>query len=196
MSLAPDNPHWDTKKQMKQQTDAKERITSHSDEVISTLYTTREGTKGCRKHSQEAQGLGGMQSHATSQQTVNEEFELCCREIMKRMVIEEVDERFKYIIRPLQRRLRDLGPDPGYTTENWMACLRNLAVPSVYRGKDPIQETLRRSEPPQELDQASWTKFVEGLMEELNTVLREVTITPEKKRQTSSFVDQYKKEPE
>jgi hypothetical protein len=33
-------------------------------------------------------------------------------------------------------------------------------------------------------------------MEELNTVLREVTITPEKKRQMSSFVDQYKKEPE
>jgi hypothetical protein len=66
----------------------------------------------------------------------------------------------------------------------------------VYQGKNPIQETLRRSEPPQELDQASWTKFVEGLMEELNTVLRKVTIAPEKKRQMSSFVDQYKKEPE
>jgi hypothetical protein len=112
------------------------------------------------------------------------------------MAIEEKDERFIYVIRPLQRRLRDLGPDPGYTTENWMACLRNLALPLVYRGKDSIQETLRRSEPPQELDQASWTKFVEGLMEELNTVLREATITPEKKRQTSSFVDHYKKEPE
>jgi hypothetical protein len=66
----------------------------------------------------------------------------------------------------------------------------------VYRGKDSIQETLQRSEPPQELDQASWTKFMEGLMEELYTVLREATITPEKKRQTSSFVDHYKKEPE
>jgi hypothetical protein len=33
-------------------------------------------------------------------------------------------------------------------------------------------------------------------MEELNTVLREATITPEKKRQTSSFADHYKKEPE
>jgi hypothetical protein len=152
MSSAPDNPHWDTKKQMKWQTDAKERITSHSDKVISTSYTARNGTKGCRKHSQEAQGLGGMQSHATSQQTVDEKFELCHREIMKRMVIEEVDERFKYIIRPLQRRLRDLEPDTGYTIENWMACLQNLAVPSVYRGKDPIQETLRRSEPLQELD--------------------------------------------
>jgi hypothetical protein len=64
-----------------------------------------------------------MQSHATSQQTVDEKFELCRREIIKRMVIEEVDKRFKYIIRPLQRRLRDLGPDPGYTIENWMACL-------------------------------------------------------------------------
>jgi hypothetical protein len=65
----------------------------------------------------------------------------------------------------------------------------------VYQGKDPIQEILWRSEPPQELDQASWTKFVEGLMEELNTVLREVTIMPKKKRQASLFVDQYKKEP-
>jgi hypothetical protein len=37
---------------------------------------------------------------------------------------------------------------------------------------------------------------MEGLMEELNTVLREATITPKKKRQTSLFVDQYKKEPE
>jgi hypothetical protein len=33
-------------------------------------------------------------------------------------------------------------------------------------------------------------------MEELNTVLREATIMPEKKRQTSSFVDHYKQEPE
>jgi hypothetical protein len=33
-------------------------------------------------------------------------------------------------------------------------------------------------------------------MEELNTVLREVTITPEKKRQMSSLVDHHKKEPE
>jgi hypothetical protein len=181
---------------MKWQTDVKERITSHSDEVISTSYTTREGTKGCQKHSQDAQGLDGMQSHATSQQTVIDQDELRCRRIAKRMAIEEKDEIFIYVIRPLQRRLRDLGPDPGYTTENWMACLRNLALPLVYQGKDSIQETLRRSEPPQELDQASWTTFMEGLMEELNTVLREATITPEKKRQMSSFVDHYKKEPE
>jgi hypothetical protein len=137
-----------------------------------------------------------MQSHATSQQTVDEEDELHCRKIMKRMAIEEVDKRFRYVIRPLQRRLRDLGSDPGYTTKNWMACLQNLALPSVYQGKDSIQEILQRSEPLQELDQASWTKFIEGLMEELNTVLREATIMPEKKRQTSSFVDHYKKEPE
>jgi hypothetical protein len=123
MSLAPDNPHWDTKNQMKQQTDIKECITSHSDEVINTLYTTREGTKGCQKHSQDAQGLGGMQSHATLQQTVNKEEELHHRRIIKRMAIEEVDKRFRYVIRPLQRRLRDLEPDPGYTTKNWMTCL-------------------------------------------------------------------------
>jgi hypothetical protein len=117
---------------MKRQTDAKEHIISHSDEVISTSYTTREGTKGCQKHSQDAQGLGGMQSHATSQQTVNNQDKLHHRRIAKRMAIEEKDKRFIYVIRPLQRRLRDLGPDPGYTTENWMACLQNLALPLVY----------------------------------------------------------------
>jgi hypothetical protein len=123
---------------MKWQTDVKERITSHFDEVISTSYTTREGTKGCQKHSQDAQGLGGMQTHATSQQTVIDQDELRRRRIAKRMAIEEKDERFIYVIRPLQRRLRDLGPDPGYTTENWMACLQNLALTSVYQGKDSI----------------------------------------------------------
>jgi hypothetical protein len=117
---------------MKWQTDAKERIMSHSDKVISTSYTTREGIKGCQKHSQDARELGGMQSHATSQQTVINQDELRRRRIAKRMAIEEKDERFIYVIRPLQRRLRDLGPDPGYTTKNWMACLRNLALPSVY----------------------------------------------------------------
>jgi hypothetical protein len=37
---------------------------------------------------------------------------------------------------------------------------------------------------------------MEGLIEELNTVLKEATIMPKKKKQTSSFVDHYKKEPE
>jgi hypothetical protein len=59
-----------------------------------------------------------------------------------------------------------------------MEYLRNLGSPSVYRGKDPIQETLQRSEPPQGIDQTSWLIFINRIMGELNTVLREVTKTP------------------
>ena len=72
-SSAPDNPRQDTKKHRKRQTDVKECITSHFDEVNNTSYTTREGTKWCRKRSQDALGLGGMQLHATSQQTDEDE---------------------------------------------------------------------------------------------------------------------------
>jgi hypothetical protein len=46
---------------------------SHYNKVINTLYTIRAGTKGCQKHSQDVQGLCGMQSHATSQQTDDDE---------------------------------------------------------------------------------------------------------------------------
>jgi hypothetical protein len=50
---------------------------SQFNEVINTLYTTKEGTKGCRKHLQDVQGLGDMQLHAMSQQTDgNEEDEV------------------------------------------------------------------------------------------------------------------------
>jgi hypothetical protein len=71
--MAPDNPHWDSKNHRKWKTDAKECITSHFDEVSNTSYSTRGGTKGCQKYSQDVQGLGGMQSHATSQQTDDNE---------------------------------------------------------------------------------------------------------------------------
>jgi hypothetical protein len=97
------------------------------------------------------------------------------------MVIQEEDEMLMFIIRPLQRRLRDLGLDPGYTNETWMECLRTLGLSLVYKGKDTIQETLRRSEPPQSIDQTSWTIFINGIMGELNTVLREATMTPEER---------------
>jgi hypothetical protein len=70
---APDNPHWDMKNHTKRQIDAKEHIMSHYNEVINTLYTTRAGTKGRQKHLQDVQGLGGMQLHAMSQQTDDDE---------------------------------------------------------------------------------------------------------------------------
>jgi hypothetical protein len=54
------------------------------------------------------------------------------------MAIQEEDKMLMFIIRPLQRRLRDLGPDPGYTNERWMECLRTLGLPLVYKGEDTI----------------------------------------------------------
>jgi hypothetical protein len=107
--------------------------------------------------------------------------ELRRRKIKMRMAIQEEDEMLMFVIRPLQRRLRDLGPDPGYTNERWMECLRTLGLPSVYKGEDTIQETLRRSEPLQSIDQTSWTIFINGIMGELNTVLREATMMPEER---------------
>jgi hypothetical protein len=52
--------------------------------------------------------------------------ELCRRKIKMRIAIQEEDEMLMFIIRPLQRRLRDLGLDPGYTNETWMECLQTL----------------------------------------------------------------------
>jgi hypothetical protein len=89
------------KNHRKQQIDVKERITSQFNKVINTSYTTRKGTKGCRKHSQDVQGLGDMQLHAMSQQTDDE----------------EEDEVQEYIIKPLIRKLQKMGPKPGYTEE-------------------------------------------------------------------------------
>jgi hypothetical protein len=107
------------------------------------------------------------------------------RKIKMRMAMQEEDEMLLYVIRPLQRRLRDLGPDPGYTTKSWTECLQNLGSPSVYKGEDSIQETLQRSKPPQRIDQASWTIFINGIMEELNIGLIEVTITPEERNDSN-----------
>jgi hypothetical protein len=36
------------------------------------------------------------------------------------MVAEEKDEMLRHVIRPPARRLRNLGPDPGYISEKWM----------------------------------------------------------------------------
>jgi hypothetical protein len=74
-----------------------------------------------------------------------------------RMAIQKEDKMLMFVIRPLQRRLRDLGLDPEYTNEMWMECLQTLGLSLAYKGKDTIQETLRGSEPPQSIDQTSWT---------------------------------------
>jgi hypothetical protein len=108
--------------------------------------------------------------------------------IRRRMVAEKKDEMLQHVIRPLARRLRDLGPDPGYTPEKWMDCLQHLSVPSVYRGDDPILETLRRSEPPLGHDKMSWVSFVNGIEEELKAVLEEATTRPEENKQANPIV--------
>ena len=69
--------------------------------MINTSYTTREGTKGCQKQLQDVQGLGGVQLHAMSQQTDDE----------------EEDEVLGYIIKLLIKRLQEMGPEPGYMEE-------------------------------------------------------------------------------
>ena len=175
-SSAPDNPHWDTKNHTKRQTDAKEHITPHFDEVINTSYTIREGTKGCQKQSQDVQGLGGMQSHATSQQTDDN----------------EEDEVLGYIITRLIKRLHDMGPEPGYTQEMWMDCLRHLASPSIYKGDRTMNSMLWRSEPLQGYGTQFWGAFINVILKEVNDTIRAACRMPEEKRQTSLFVKEYK----
>jgi hypothetical protein len=176
---APDNPHWDTKNHRKRQTDAKEHITSQFNEVINTSYTTREGTKGCRKHSQDVQGLGDMQWHATSQQTDEE----------------EEDEVREYIIKPLIRKLQEMGLKPGYTEEMWMDCLGHLASPSVYKGDGTMNSRLWRSEPPQGYGTQFWGAFINVISKDVKDTIRAACRMPEEKEQTSLFVEEYK-EPE
>jgi hypothetical protein len=179
-SSAPDNPHWDTKNHRKRQTDAKERITSQFNKVIHTSYTTREGTKGCRKHSQDVQGLGDMQWHAMSQQTDEE----------------EEDEVQEYIIKPLIRKLQEMGPNPGYTEKMWKDCLGHLALPSVYEGDGTMISRLQRSEPPQGYGTQFWGAFINVILKEVNNTIRAACRMPEEKKQTSSFVDKHKKNSE
>jgi hypothetical protein len=76
-----------------------------------------------------------MQSHAISQQIT---------------VYGEEDEVLEYIIKPLTKRLEEMGPVPGYTEERWMDHVEHLASPSVYKGNGPIVWILQRREPPQE----------------------------------------------
>jgi hypothetical protein len=59
----------------------------------------------------------------------------------------------------------------------------------VYKGEDTIQETLWRSEPPQSVNQTSWMIFINGIMGELNTVLREVTMMPEERIKANPTVE-------
>jgi hypothetical protein len=173
---APDNPHWDSKNHRKWKTDAKERITSHFDEVSNTSYSTRGGTKGCQKHLQDVQGLGGMQLHAMSQQTDDD----------------EEDEVREYIIKPLIGKLQEMGPEPGYTEKMWKDCLGHLALPLVYEGDGTMISILRRSEPPQGYGTHFWGTFVNVISKEVNNIIRAACRMPEEKKQTSSFVDKHK----
>jgi hypothetical protein len=52
-----------------------------------------------------------------SEQTPKED-KICCRKLRMRMVIQEEDEILMLIIKPLQRRLRDLGLNPGYSNKS------------------------------------------------------------------------------
>jgi hypothetical protein len=168
---APDNPHWDSKNHRKWKTDAKEHITSHFDKVSNTSYSPRGGTKGCQKHSQDVQGLGGMQLHATSQQTNDKE-----------------DEVQEYIIKPLIGKLQEMGPEPGYTEKMWKDCLGHLALPSVYEGNGTMISILQRSEPPQGYGTQFWGAFVNVISKKVNNTIRAACRTPEEKKQTSSFL--------
>jgi hypothetical protein len=47
---------------------------------------------------------------------------------------------------------------------------------------------LQRSEPPQSINQTSWTIFINGIMGKLNTVLREATMTPEKRNKVNPMM--------
>ena len=153
---------------------------SHFNKVINTSYTIREGTKECQKHSQDVKGLGGMQSHATSQKTDDE----------------EEDEVLRYIITLLIKRLHEMAPEPGYTQEMWMDCLRHLASPSVYKGNGTMNSILWRSEPLQGYEMNFWKAFINVISKEVNNTIRAACRMPEEKRQTSAFINEYKKEPE
>ena len=89
-----------------------------------------------------------------------------------------------------------MGPEPGYTEEMWMDCLGHLASPSVYKGDGTMNSILRRSEPPQGYGTQFWGAFVNVILMEVNDTVRAACRMPEEKRQTPSFVDEYKKEPE
>jgi hypothetical protein len=153
---------------------------SQFNEVINTLYTTREGTKGCQKHLKDVQGLGDMQLHATSQQTNDD----------------KKDEVREYIIKPLIRKLQEMGLKPGYTEEMWMDCLGHLASPSVYKGDGTMNSRLWRSEPLQGYGTQFWGAFVNVISKEVNNTIRAACRMPKEKKQTSLFVDKHKKNSE
>jgi hypothetical protein len=46
----------------------------------------------------------------------------------------EEDEVLEYIIKPLTKRVEEMGPAPGYMEEMWMDHVKHLASPLVYKG--------------------------------------------------------------
>jgi hypothetical protein len=117
-----------------------------------------------------------MQWHATSQQTDEE----------------KEDEVQEYIIKPLIRKLQEMGPKPGYTEEMWMDYLGHLASLSVYKGDGTMNSRLWRSEPPQGYGTQFWGAFVNVISKDVKDTIRAACRVPEEKEQTPLFVEEHK----
>jgi hypothetical protein len=52
---------------------------------------------------------------------------------------------------------------------------------------------LWRKEPPQGYHATDWKSFINWITEDINDTIRAACMTPEKKEQMSSFVEEYKK---
>jgi hypothetical protein len=89
-----------------------------------------------------------------------------------------------------------MGPEPGYTEKMWKDCLGHLASLSVYEGDGTMISILRRSGPPQGYGTHFWETFVNVISKEVNNTIRAACRMPEEKKQTSSIVDEHKKNSE
>jgi hypothetical protein len=94
----------------------------------------------------------------------------------------EEDEVREYIIKPLIRKLQEMGPEPGYTEEMWMDCLGHLDSLSVYEGDGTMISILRRSEPLQGYGTHFWEAFVNMISKEVNNTIRAACRMPEEKK--------------
>jgi hypothetical protein len=132
------------------------------------FWMTTEETRGIEPPKR---GMEGGEQTPTNE-------ELCQRRLRMLMVKEEEDEVLKHIIKPLTSRLMERGPDPGYSVERWMDCIRHLVYLSVYTGDRPLIETLWRSEPPQGQEMESWRIFINRIVKEVAGIMRAATMTP------------------
>jgi hypothetical protein len=89
-----------------------------------------------------------------------------------------------------------MGPEPGYTEKMWMDCLGHLASPLVYEGDGMMISILQRSGSPQGYGTHFWETFINVISKEVNNTIRAAYRMPEEKKQTSSFVEEHKKNSE